>query len=214
MSNPTENTTKQETPAGERAPAAPTPEDLVRRFRGGDPRAFDDLVLTFQARVFGIAYRMVNRYEEAADLTQEIFVKVYRSLPKFRGESSFSTWLFAIALNMCRTGRRRMRRRAEHEVQTLTEAEPNSANGIAMDWASSPVELLKRKEIRDLVQNCLAALPPEFRAVMVLRDVQGMSGEETAAILDCSLGTVKSRLSRARLQMRKALKAIVKDERR
>jgi RNA polymerase sigma-70 factor (ECF subfamily) len=187
------------------------PEELVRRFQGGEEAAFDDLMRRFQRQMYNLAYRMLDNGEEANDLTQEIFIKVYRSIAKFRGESSFSTWLHAVALNLCRNRRRQLRRLSEFEAVSLDNPGHGETDGLPMQMAAPdtpPDKMLERTEIRHLVERTVAGLPEDFAAVVVMRDIQDMSYEEIAAALDCSMGTVKSRLSRGRLMVAEKLKRI------
>lgn len=175
-------------------------EDLARRFKDGDDRAFDGLVRAYQSRMFNLAYRMLNSREDAEEATQEIFVKVHGAIGDFRGDSKFTTWLYAVAVNVCRNRLRSVKRRAMFEVRSgdgyenqegvLVEAVTKAADG--------PQGRLESAEMMRLVEKTIAALPAEFSSVMVMRDIQGMSYEEIAAAVGCSLGTVKSRLSRSR----------------
>ncbi|MBU4200510.1 MAG: sigma-70 family RNA polymerase sigma factor [Verrucomicrobia bacterium] len=186
-------------------------EELAARFRQGDVRAFDDIVKCYQQRIFNLAYRMLNQYEEAADLTQEIFVKIYRSMDKFRGESSFTTWVYAIAVNMGRNKLRSFRHRPALNALS-TDAPLETENGrMAMelpDPGRSPGEQVERVEVCRELEGCLAKLPPEFAAALVMRDLQQMTYEEIAAAMQCSLGTVKSRIARGRLLAMEKLKKI------
>jgi RNA polymerase sigma-70 factor (ECF subfamily) len=184
--------------------------ELVARCRAGDDAAFDDLVRRFQGTVFGVAYRILNHYEEATDAAQEVFVKVFRNLGAFRGESQFSTWLYAVTANTCRSRLRRVRRARSVEGRSLDDGAPDGEGGGFEPVApgASPAELLARREIRERVEAGIAALPADFSAVMVMRDIEGLSYEEIAEAMSCSLGTVKSRLSRARNMVKENLKSI------
>ncbi|MBN1675634.1 MAG: sigma-70 family RNA polymerase sigma factor [Kiritimatiellae bacterium] len=202
---------KDQQPQQASAAADELPEELARQFQEGNERAFDKLVFAFRRPMFNLAYRMLNDYEEATDLTQEIFVKMYRALGKFQGASSFATWLYAIAANTCRTRLRRRRRVAQHEVPAFDGVEPAGTDEPGNPGprpAASPSELLQRKEIRQLVQDAVATLPLDFRPVIIMRDIQGLSYEQIALSLGCSLGTVKSRLSRARVMVKERLERI------
>ena len=182
---------------------------LVRRAKAGDMGAFDDLVRTFQSPMYNLAYRMVGNREDADDVTQEIFVKMYRAIDKFRGDSKFSTWLYALATNMCRSKLRKIRRIGAFEVVHLDETtdtdDGERARPEPVDKADKPDKMLERRELRRMVESAMTALPDEFKAVIVLRDLQGLSYEEIADALRCSIGTVKSRLARARDRVKKAL---------
>jgi RNA polymerase sigma-70 factor (ECF subfamily) len=170
--------------------------------------AFDELVRVFQGPIYNLAYRMVNDREDAKDLTQEVFVKMYRSIGKFRGDSKFSTWLYAIAANTCRSGLRRTGRIARFETVRLDDTGPDGeqSGGIdPVDGTDSPGERLERDEVRQQVGEAVAALPEDFRAIIIMRDMQGLSYEDVAEALQCSMGTVKSRLFRAREKLKEIL---------
>ena len=203
MSNPVE----AEQAAGPAVEAADI-EDLARRFQNGDVRAFDDLVLACQSRMFNLAYRMLNNYDDAAELTQDIFVKVYKSIGKFSGRSKFSTWLYALALNTGRNRIRRNRRISRFEAFSMDDSpsgEDDERGYQATATDRGPDSNASANETMTLVQMSIAELPGDFRAVAVMRDMQGMSYEEIAEAVGCSLGTVKSRISRARGMVRARL---------
>lgn len=181
-------------------------ESLAERFRNGDESAFNRIVLLFQKPVFNMAYRMLNNYEEASDLTQDIFVQAYRSIAGFRGDSKFSTWLYAIAANMSRNRARRLRRLrfwtpfSLDDIRTPDPDAPHPAEAVAGD--PLPREQAERSEIQALIEKSIAALPEEYAAAVVMRDAQNLSYEEIASALGCSLGTVKSRIARGRAMIR------------
>jgi len=181
---------------------------LVVQAQSGEMTAFDELVTIFQSRMFNLAYRMVNSREDAADLTQEIFVKMYRSINKFRGRSKFSTWLYALGSNCCRSGLRRLRRVSDREVMRLdaiTESDSGPLNRELQDPAESVPQSIGRGEVKARIEAMIAELPEDARIVVVLRDLQGLTYEQIAESLQCSIGTVKSRLSRARLKLKDRL---------
>jgi RNA polymerase sigma-70 factor, ECF subfamily len=182
---------------------------LVAEVRKGSTAAFDELVRTFQAPMFNLAFRMTNNWEEANDLAQEVFVKAYRAIDRFRGEAKFSTWLYALAANACRSRLRRLRRISFFEVKPLDDAgEPDGAPAVPepVDPGDLPGKSLERSELQAALGRLVAELPEEFRTVVVMRDMQGLSYEEIAAALGCSDGTVKSRLARGRARLRDKLK--------
>ncbi|MEI6808835.1 MAG: sigma-70 family RNA polymerase sigma factor [bacterium] len=186
----------------------PDGEEFAGRFRKGDERAFDGLVRSFQSRIFNLAFRILNSYEDADEATQEIFVKAHRSIGDFEGRCKFGTWLYTVGVNVCRNRLRQSKRRAAFEVRSLDNVDV--PGGLPVE-ASTPVRdcpdgQLERVEMMKLVEKCIAELPAEFAEVIVMRDLQGMSYEEVAAGLDCSLGTVKSRLSRARQAVKEKLR--------
>lgn len=183
-------------------------DELVRRAKDGDMAAFDELVRVFQGPMFNLAYRMVNNREDANDLTQEIFVKMYRSIGKFRGDSRFSTWLYTVAANTCRSRLRQLRRVSSHETVRLDSNwdEDTTRSIEPVDSGASPVEELERDELKQCVELAVAELPEEFRAIVVMRDLQGLTYQEISGAMECSIGTVKSRLSRARTRVKAELR--------
>jgi RNA polymerase sigma-70 factor (ECF subfamily) len=180
----------------------------VRRFQDGNPVAFEQLVRIFAGPVFNLAYRMVSNRSDAEDLSQEIFVKLHRSIDKFRWRSGFRTWLYALAANTCRSGLRRRQRVSRLEVSGLhwdnRDDEP-AARKEPADGRDGPDRQVQRAELRREVERAIAELPEPFRMVIVLRDLQGLAYEEIAGALNCAVGTVKSRLLRARLRVKDRL---------
>jgi RNA polymerase sigma-70 factor (ECF subfamily) len=170
---------------------------LVDRLRRGDPRAFEDLVIAYQHRVFGVALRMLANRAEAEELAQEVFLRVHRAVGEFRGESKLSTWLYAIASRLClnrlASGERRIARHGEATLARLASSE------------NSPVEEVERSELETALHRAITELSDERRIVVVLRDLEGLSYEEIAAALELELGTVRSRLHRARMDLREKL---------
>ena len=184
-------------------------EEIALQVRRGDDGAFDELVRRHQNRVYSIAFRMLNDAGDAADAAQEAFVKAYRSLRSYRGESSFSTWLCAIAVNLARNRLRQVRSRGRRPAVSLDEAGPNGEEPLVERMPSpqaTPGEEAEREDLRRLVRQSIAELPPDFSAAMVMRDVESMSYEDIAAALRCSLGTVKSRIARARAMVAQKLR--------
>jgi len=202
MSNPREQNQ-------ERAAEEARVNDLVHKAQEGSMEAVDDLVRTYQTPIFNLAYRMVNQREEACDLTQEIFIKVARAIRSFKGRSRFSTWLQALAINTCRSRRQRLRRIGFFEAVSL-DAVPDGADSPShrhepVDAGDRPETALERHETQEIVGRAIATLAEEFREVIVMRDIQGLSYEEIAQATGCQAGTVKSRLWRARAKVRDEL---------
>jgi RNA polymerase sigma-70 factor (ECF subfamily) len=179
--------------------------DLVDRVLGGDRQAFASLLRRHQKRIFNFMYRMVGERGAAEDLTQEVFLKVYEALPGFRKAATFSTWLYRIAHNHCLNALKGRGR--EIAVSALTK-EPEKHNPVTtlVDPSASPEERLEQQELHAVVQEKLAELTPEHRAVLVLRDIQGLSYNEIATALELEDGTVRSRLHRARLELKERLR--------
>ena len=186
--------------------AEPDVDDLVRRARAGEMEAFDDLVRAFQGPVFNMIYRMVGNYEDAADLAQQAFIRMVRAIGKFRGDSRFSTWLFALALNTCRSGLRRLRRISDAEKVRI-DRDPDSGEESfdPVDDRDLPEKALERKETAERIEAIIFSLPEEYRIVITLRDLQGLAYDGIAESIGCSVGTVKSRLSRARQRVKTRL---------
>ena len=179
---------------------------MLTRARAGDVEAFERLVAAYERKVYNLAYRLTGNHDDASDVAQEALLKVYTSLPDFRGDSSFSTWLYRIVSNACLDElRRRKRQRATSLDETFLAED---GGDLARQWADTgegPEEALARKELQAFVQVAIDALEDEHRMVIVLRDLQGYSYQEIADFLGLSLGTVKSRLNRARTALQKKL---------
>lgn len=171
-------------------------DTLVRRSREGDLDAFEELVKRYEGKVYTIAYRFTGNHADAGDLAQEAFIKAFQALRSFRGDASFATWLYRIASNVCRDELRRQHRQKKVSLEEVM-AQPGG-NPSLVAGGPSPQECLERNEIQELIQSQLDSLSGDHRLILVMREIQGLSYEEIAAALDCTLGTVKSRLSRAR----------------
>lgn len=175
----------------------------VSRAQAGDAEAFAALVNKYQAKVYGIVYRMCGSGEDVADLGQEVFVRALMALRKFQyqGEASFRTWLYRIAVNVCINELRRRKRRRKVEgasLDELIETDTGVVERLVPDTTAMPHSLAERKETRGIVHRILQTMSPQHRAVLTLVDIQGLPYEEAAAVISCNLGTLKSRLSRAR----------------
>ncbi|HEX2030657.1 MAG TPA: RNA polymerase sigma factor [Actinomycetota bacterium] len=171
--------------------ASPPDEELVRRFLAGDRAAFSTLVERHERRVYNVAYRVLGRSDDAADATQDVFLTCLRKLRGFRGTSAFTTWLHRVTVNACYDALRKRGREEPAEELPDEAAGPDPA-----DQAVAAVD----------VQRALALVPPEFRVVLVLHDLQGVAYEEIAESLGAPLGTVKSRLHRGRVALARALR--------
>lgn len=180
-----------------------TPEHekhCIERVLGGDVNAFEPLVHAYEKTVYNLALRSLGSREDAEDVTQEAFLKAYRSLSSFRGESKFSVWLYRIVSNLCLD---RLRARQRRPVQSLTvENEEGETDELEIaDEHFSPEKLLDRKLTRESVQRGLQALPDDARQILLLRELQGLSYEEIGRVLALEPGTVKSRIFRARKRL-------------
>ena len=183
---------------------------LVDRARAGDIEAFEMLVRRYQGWVFSLAVRMLGERAEAEDMAQEIFLKAYRGLKRFKGASRFSTWLYTIASHHCLNHLEARRRRPlpcsrVGDRSDHAEEDPPAVVDRLADPAPRADVLLERTDLARIIQAELATLTPEHRVVLVLRDIQGLSYDEISRMLDLELGTVRSRLHRARMEMKTRL---------
>ena len=165
--------------------------ECVRRLQHGETEAFEILVRRHEKTIFNLVYRMLGDYDEAAEISQEVFLSAFRAVGQFRGEANFSTWLYRIALNHASTRRRSLGTRQQRMLPI------ESANPLS-DPEPGPPEILEKQEIRERVQLALNQLDPEDAAVILLRDLQDVPYDEVARMLEIPVGTVKSRLHRAR----------------
>ena len=173
---------------------------IVQRVLQGDVNAFEKLVLEYEKNVYAITQRMTGNAEDAADMTQETFIKAYNSLSSFRGDSKFSVWLYRIATNVCLDF---LRSRSRKPTVSLS-MEDDDGEEVELDIADesqSPERLLERGLTRDAVRRGLNALSPEYRQILLLREIQGLSYEEISDVLTLEVGTVKSRIFRARKRL-------------
>ena len=178
-----------------------TDEDLVEAFQGGDTAAFDLLVERWDRKIQGAIYRFVGASEDARDLCQEAFLKAYRGLGTFKKDARFSSWLYQIALNVCRD---RLRRRRGRTLLSLDELD-ESGHEAAVLPGPSPLELAEGRDIAQRVARAVAELPDDQREVIVLKEYQGLTFAEIADVLGVPLSTVKTRLYRGLVQLRDRL---------
>lgn len=188
----------------------PGPDDaeLVGRVRSGDVDAFEVLVRRYERRIYNLALRYSGDPEDARDLTQEAFIRAYQALASFRGEASFPTWLYRIATNVCFDELRRRRHRPEATLDEPLATRDGETERQVADGQPGPSQRLEQKELGEIIQREIAALSEEYRAVVILRDLQDLAYEEIAEVLGISLGTVKSRLHRARAALRARFEAL------
>ncbi len=178
---------------------------LIEKSKNGDVKAFEDLISGYEKKVFNIVYRIVGDYNDAQDVSQEVFIKAFRAIGNFRGKSSFYTWLYRIAVNECMDA---MKARKKTAVLSINAPVGDEDSGIAReikDDGESLEEKVERNELRSVIEAALNRMPYEHRIMIVLRDVQGFSYEEIAGILKCPSGTVKSRINRARRALKELL---------
>lgn len=186
--------------------------ELIEAFRAGGVSAFDKLVLKYKDLVFNICFRFMGNYEDANDCAQDTFVKVYRSLNGFKGQSQFSTWLYTVAVNTCKNKLRSPAKRYSVKMVSLdkpVETDDGEASFQLSDGDPSPAEELEKKDKEARVQQALDSLDEKQKELIILRDIQDLSYEEIASITGNNLGTVKSKLSRARSRLKDILKEVL-----
>ncbi len=181
-------------------------QDLIEAAKRGDLAAFNQLVLMYQGQAYNVAYRLLGDPDAAADATQDAFLKAYQRLHQLRG-GSFRAWLLRIVTNTCYDMLRKQKRRPTQSLEPQSDEEESDRLPRWQSDAESPEDIVLRREIHWAVQEGLATLSPEHRAIVVLSDIEGLSYEEIAQVLNIPLGTVKSRLSRARARLRDYLRA-------
>jgi RNA polymerase sigma-70 factor, ECF subfamily len=186
---------------------------FVQAAKKGDLEAFSQLVKRYDRNVFRIAQHITHNEEDAQDVVQEAFLKAYQNLEQFQGNSKFYTWLVRIAVNEALMKLRRRRTDKTVSIDENVETEEGSMPREVADWGPNPEQLYGQSELGDILKKTIQGLPPGFRTVFVLRDVEGLSTEETAEMLGLSIPAVKSRLLRARLQLRERLSKYFKSRR-
>jgi RNA polymerase sigma-70 factor (ECF subfamily) len=179
-----------------------TDEDLVARSRGGDLDSFNQLILRWERPIYALAYRVIGREEDARDVVQETFLRAFRALPGFKGQAKFSSWLYRIALNLCRDWIRRKRRSPLVEL-------PEGVDPVELATETGPVEsieeLASRKELSEAVAEAMGLLPEEQRTAIILKEYHGMTFQEIADLQGCPLSTVKTRLYQGLTVLRRNL---------
>jgi RNA polymerase sigma-70 factor (ECF subfamily) len=178
---------------------------LVQSAKKGDVQAFEELVRRYDRNVFRIAQHITHNREDAEDVVQDAFLKAYSNLDQFQGQSKFYTWLVRIAVNEALMKLRRIKPGRTVSLDEDVKTDEDSLPREVADWSPNPEQQYNQAELRDILTRTIQGLPMSFRTVFVLRDVEGLSTEETAEALDLSIPAVKSRLLRARLQLRERL---------
>jgi RNA polymerase sigma-70 factor (ECF subfamily) len=184
-------------------------QQLVERAQRGDKQAFGLLVEKYQRKLARLISRLVRDPGEVEDVTQEAFIKAYRALPSFRGDSAFYTWLYRIGINTAKNYLVAMGRRAPTSTEVEAEEAEGFDGGELLREISTPESLLLTKEIAGTVNQAIEALPEELRSAIQLRELEGMSYEEIAKLMDCPVGTVRSRIFRAREAIAERLKPLL-----
>jgi len=185
---------------------------LTKAFQAGESGVFDKLVLRHKDKVFNLCYRFLGDHQEANDSAQEIFIKVYQSLKKFRFKSSFSTWLYRITLNTCKNRIKSMEYRFKKRMKRLDIQEMPTHGNPSNEWvdeSQSPMAALEKKERSRIIQEAINSLPETKRTMILLRDIEGLTYDEIAEVAGLNLGTVKSKLARARADLRDKLRGVI-----
>ena len=183
-------------------------QKLVERVQRGDKSAYNLLVKKYQHKVANLISRYVNNHSDVSDIAQEAFIKAYRSLPNFRGDSAFYSWLYRIAVNCAKNHITASIRKSANSVVEIEDAEIYDS-GDALRENASPENLLLTKEIKKVVFNTIEELPDDLRIAINLRELEGLSYEEIATIVDCPVGTVRSRIFRAREAIDKKIRPLL-----
>ena len=191
-----------------RSDGQPTDEALILSVQEGDKRAFDLLVLKYQHKIVNLVLRYVRDPNEAMDVTQEAYLKAYRAIPRFRGDSAFYTWLYRIAINTSKNYLVSMSRRPLEYDLDLQDPEQGAISDKLRD-DDSPEGILLREELRETMAKTIAGLPEELRLAITLREAEGLSYEEIAQTMECPVGTVRSRIFRAREAIDRDLKPLL-----
>ncbi len=174
-----------------------TDKELVKRVQKGDKGAFDVLVLKYEHKIVNLVMRYVRDPEQALDIAQEAFIKAYRALPRFRGDSAFYTWLYRIAVNTAKNYLAAQRRRPTNIELDLQDPEQYNLHAKLKE-TDTPEGVTLSQELKETLERAIAALPDDLRTAIILRELDGMSYEEIAQTMDCPVGTVRSRIFRAR----------------
>jgi RNA polymerase sigma-70 factor, ECF subfamily len=184
-------------------------QELVLRAKGGERLAFELLVTKYQRKLFRLVLRMLGDSSEAEDVVQETFIKAFRALPQFRGESAFYTWLYRIAINAARNSLEQRGRRLPSQTGTISEEDETFEVEDYLNDSETPETLLLNKEIVQTVHQAMLDLPDELRTALTLREIEGLSYDDIALAMNCPIGTVRSRIFRAREAIAERIRPLV-----
>lgn len=184
-------------------------QQLVERIQRGDKAAFDLLVAKYQRKIFRLLSRLIRDQAEVEDIAQEAFIKAYRALPNFRGDSAFYTWLYRIAINTAKNHLVSLGRRAPTTTETDIEEAETFDDGDQLRDLNTPESMLLSKQVGEAVNRAIDQLPEDLRTAIVLREIEGLSYEEIAESMSCPIGTVRSRIFRAREAIAQELKPVL-----
>jgi len=185
-------------------------KEIIERVKNGDKKAYDLLVLKYQQRVINLISRFVKNYADALDISQETFIKAYKALPNFRGESAFYTWLYRIAVNTAKnhlTVQSRKITKSDYDVAEIEQIEGN----MTLTEQTTPENLLIKDELQETILNTIENLPEDLKSAIMLREIEGLSYEEIATVMECPVGTVRSRIFRARETIDNKIKPLLKN---
>ena len=180
-----------------------TDEELVEKVKKGDADVYEKIIQKYQSKVFGLIYNMTKNQNDIEDLAQEVFIKIYKNLGKFKGESSLYTWIYKITVNLCLDEMKK--RKNVIYLDEKIEVDDGEVNRELPSEENSQEKLYEEKELQEKLHNCINKLPEKQRVMIVLRDIKGFSYEEISKITDVKLGTVKSQINRARLKLKELL---------
>ena len=187
----------------------PADRELVFRAQAGDLGAYDELIRRYQRKIYQLVYNMTSNREDAEDLVQDVFVKAYSALERFKGDSSFYTWIYRIAVNRAINYLKKRKRNTAMSLDDIDQGVERDPNFVALQSRESPVRDATLSELQKKLNEALQALSENHRAVVVLHDIQGIQHDEIARMLKCSPGTVRSRLFYARQELQKQLTEFV-----
>ena len=188
----------------------PAEEALIKKCRNGDGDAFEQIVGLYQQKIYNTAYRMTGNHHDACDAAQEVFLRIYRSISNFRGECSFSTWVYRITANVCKDTLKERGRYAEESIDEDAFSESGRKLRELAESALTPESVYDNKELGEYLQSLINKLPPDCRTVILLREQAGLTYQEISDALGVSLGTIKSRISRARHALQEKIIADMK----
>ena len=181
-------------------------QNLLKKAKNGDIEAFEKLIEGYQKKVFNIAFRMLGNYEDASELAQEVFIKIFKGIKSFKEESTFSTWVHKITTNTCLDEIRKNKNIINISIDEELKQENSNIHMQIVDNSPTPELVFEQKEIRNTVLKAIEKLSGEHRAAIILRELQGFNYEEISIILKCPIGTVKSRINRAKQELKEILK--------
>jgi RNA polymerase sigma-70 factor (ECF subfamily) len=180
---------------------------LLERAKSGDIEAFEKLIMGSEKKVYNIALKMTGSHDDAMDLSQEVFIKVYKSLNKFKEEASFFTWIYRITHNICIDEIRKKKKVVSISLDEEYESDNGNISRQFADNSLGPLEQLEIKEDMVILKKAIVKLSPQHRVALIMRDIQGMTYEQISEILKCPQGTVKSRINRARYELKEIIKS-------